>query len=238
MRLLQALIIGSAAVALVGCDPTVHPASDLVAVRPVDVVQLSDMISAFKGVVRDIGRYDVEPTRERRDCPAHILAYPSKVEVTYQEATNITLAGTASGNIPVPGFILSPSLTGSNAKVNTTSQTISFSYKPGDFQVRHSLILTPGVQTTDVKSVPTDASLRQAIENIIQGYLNSDHAKPCTQPGDVVMSVAFSVENKVGGGVDLNFLVAKIGGTVTSTKTTTQTAKITFSFKGSLAVSF
>ena len=121
MRLLQALTVGSAAGALVSCEPTIHPVSDLVAVKPINVVQLSDMISAFKGVVRDIGSYDIKRPTEPRECRVEILTYPSKVEVTYQEANNITLAGTGSGNIPVRGFILSLSLTGSSAKVKTTS---------------------------------------------------------------------------------------------------------------------
>jgi hypothetical protein len=237
----QASALGLAILLLSGC--TQQPSN--ITLNPNDVVSQDALINSLDSLARNIGRYDITVPVPPGACPTHILAYVSDVDLEYKVATNVTVGASAGGNIPVGPFILTPSVNGSHSKIQTETRDKKFTFTPNDLIVHHSISDNPALIAGNSLSVTSGSDqsgygeVRDALIQDVQVYLNRDHSQhPCIKPGDSTLSSALQVENKAGGGLTLNFIVAQVGGTATSTNDWTQTVKFTFKFSPSSAAFF
>ena len=67
--------------------------------------------------------------------------------------------------------------------------------------------------------------------------MNADHSeKPCLEPQSLKVQADFQVTTKADGGVQINFIVAKIGGDISVTNNSTQSVGVTMNLKGSYGI--
>lgn len=233
-RYLYALVAG-ATLSLAGCETATLPSDD--------VVSESALLDATRRLAYDIGKYNVSLSNQSFACPVHIVAYLSKIDLDYKVARNVTISGVGSGNIPIPPFILTPSVQGAASNITTGEAKNSWTFKPDDLPT-HPALLGPtnsgsAQRSSAIKYVsldPGENTIRADLEGQISTYLGTNHEKPCITPGDYSQAYSLQVENKAGGGLTLNFIVASVGGTDVVQNDYTQTVTFTFSFAGSSAL--
>ncbi len=225
-------LLTSSSLAACNVNRVLAPQSDLVTINPNSVASEAEIDDKFKDAIAKIGKYSIDRPSRRGECPVHIVAVPKSVSVDYKVATNVKLEGSGSGNIPTPVVILTPNVGGSYERIATTDRKKTISFDPSQLTLHRT---TVGIQgdTQAVPVPPGDDGLRLALEQVILGYVNASHKLPCGKPGDEVFSVTFTGTKTGTGGLTLNFVVAKIGGDVASSNSTTQTAEFTYAFGGS-----
>ena len=76
--------------------------------------------------------------------------------------------------------------------------------------------------------LPEDLNISTAFNSALKGILNVSHEAPCLLPQEVDIKVNFEVITKLQGGLNVSFLVAKIGGDASRQDDGTNSVTVTF----------
>jgi hypothetical protein len=220
-----------AAVVLVGllagcCTPMANPPEG----ARIDLV-----INELKRQLANIGRYDIHVSEAQgAACGPTLKAVPAQATITLKTAANTTVSGSGSGNIPISFVVITPSVSGSYSRIHT--QTVSFDSKidPGTLPPFQTVLPSAAPTTTPLKD-ENYPDLKAVILGVLESAFNADHnLKPCFLPTTLKIQTDFQVTKKVDGGIQINFIVAKIGTDVSVTNDYTQSLTITMNLDGSL----
>lgn len=203
-------------------------------VNPAQGARLDLVLNEVKKQIADIGQYDIKYSGpSSSSCGTVVQAFPGSAVVTLKTATTTTVSASGAGSVPVSYVVITPSLSGSYS--NAQTETVSFNTDVDRTTLpppQRILASVSGPATADLQNehIP---NLKTAVIGVLQGFVNADHTlKPCLKPQKLTIQADFQVSRKADGGIQINFIVAKIGGDVAVTSEATQSVAISMNLEG------
>jgi hypothetical protein len=199
-----------------------------------DGARLDLVINQLKSDISGIGQFQLKgDAPSDHSCGVHIEAYPQSATITLKTVENVTATGTGTGNIPVSWVIISPTATGSYSDIHTKTITFDTNVDRKTLPAAQTVLPTTNLPATKQLD-PAGGQLRDAVVGVLQAFLDADHtARPCFTPKTLKVQADFQVTKKIDGGIQINFIVAKVGGDVALTNDSTQSLLVTMALDGS-----
>jgi hypothetical protein len=215
---------------LSGCG--LMPTKDIEGAR-IDVV-----VNELKKQVIDIGSYDVtDASTSGTTCGARIVAMPSSATLILKAVVNKTISGSGSAQIPTAYITFAPSGSGSYSDIKTVTMTLDTGFDQKSVPpAKHSLKIS---QDAPVATLKNDIfpNLGTVVYSALQGFLNANHdAKPCLLPKTLKVQADFEVKKVGDTGIQVTFLVFKVGSDISLTNDYTQSIVVTMDLSGTYGV--
>lgn len=199
-------------------------------------VRVDLVLNELKKQIDDIGRYNIKLSpREGTACGSFLKATPSAVTITLKTASNTTINASGNGSIPVSFIVITPKIGGSYSNIQTQTLSFEVGIDQNTLPPWRPAFPPASIPNTVVLKDEALPDLKTAVLGVLESALNSNHQRPCFLPQKLKIQTDFEVQKKKGAGVQINFLVAKIGSDIALTKAYTQSVVVTMKLEGEFA---